>query len=89
MGKIVRLALVVEAAKTSGYQVTASLYQEHDRSPSQLEEYGPLVHRELLDVCCALLDAYRPGWERHNSHSQPSLLSWRSDGDLLEGQDGS
>lgn len=73
MRKITLLALSVTPAQPAGYQVTACLYCQGDRSPSQLQEYGPMTHAEMETLVDALLDRWRPGWEETEFFRQPPL----------------
>lgn len=66
MQRIIRLSVVVDAAEQVGYNVTASLYCQGDRKPSDTQQYGPLDHVEMSELVEALTYRYRPGWAVEN-----------------------
>jgi hypothetical protein len=84
MRKITLLALSVAPADPTGYKLTASLYGQGDRSPSEVQEYGPLTWAELDSITSALVDRWRPGWEYGALMEQPPL--WEIRDSLGEGR---
>jgi len=74
MVKIVRLTLSIAAAQPAGYALTAALYLQGDRAPTEVQEYQRLSHYELETLVSDLANRWRPGWEYAPLAEQPSLF---------------